>query len=207
MLKDALTALGLTDEQAEKVLGLHTEALNDYVPKEKLAEAETEKGQLEKSLNERDEQLLGLQTAAGDNEELKRQLAEAIAKNEETGRQAAAELAAYKTDKAVEMQLIKLGAKNHTAVKALIDMNKVKLDGEILLGFSEQIEAIKTSDPYLFGSVLSGREPGAGNGNNTPPDGLKENPFKKETWNLTKQGDLLRDNPYLYHKMKAAAGQ
>lgn len=32
------------------------------------------------------------------------------------------------------------------------------------------------------------------------------NPFKKETWNLTKQSELYQKDPALYQKMKAAAG-
>ena len=41
-------------------------------------------------------------------------------------------------------------AKNVKSVKANLDLEKIKLDGDKLLGFDDQIEALKKSDAYLF---------------------------------------------------------
>jgi len=35
----------------------------------------------------------------------------------------------------------------------LLDMEKVKLDGEQLLGLDDQLKALQQSDPYLFGDA------------------------------------------------------
>lgn len=209
MTKDALITLGLTEEQTEKVLEFYTEALKDFVPKEKLIEMETEKEQLSKSIKERDKQLEELRTAAGATDELKKQLEEAIAKNKNDSEQAAIELAEYKKDNAVNIKLLKFGAKNPIAVKALLDLSKVSLDGKNLIGIDDQLDELKASDAYLFDTVqnLTGREAVAGGAGRTGADELKDNPFKKETWNLTKQGQLLKENPELYKKLQAAAAR
>lgn len=55
-------------------------------------------------------------------------------------------------DNAVNTALAAVGAKNTKAVKALLDMTKVKLgeDGE-LNGLDEQLELVQKTDSYLFG--------------------------------------------------------
>jgi len=207
MTKEALLQLGLTEEQADQVLGLHTETIQDLVPKDKLAEAATERDNLANALQKRDNQLNELQNSVGDNKGLQKQLADAIAKNEADSRAAAEAFAAYKKNNAVDLHLMKAGAKNPIAVKALLDLEKVSVDGDNLLGLTDQLEALKTSDAYLFDTVplLSGREPGAGSGGGGYGN-TKDNPFKKETWNLTKQAALYKENPELAKKMAAAAG-
>ena len=103
---------------------------------------------------------------------------------------------------AIERALTAAKAKNAKAVKALLDMEKVKLDGEQLLGLDDQLKAIKESDPYLFGE--SGK---VGSGTNPPGAGDPEvNPWKKETWNLTMQGKILMEDPAKATRMKAEAG-
>ena len=41
-------------------------------------------------------------------------------------------------------------AKNADVVLRMVDQSKVSIDGENLLGLSEQLEALKKSDAYLF---------------------------------------------------------
>ena len=57
-------------------------------------------------------------------------------------------------------------AKNVKSVKANLDLDKIKLDGDKLLGFDDQIEALKKSDAYLFdidNTVDNGVENNGGN--------------------------------------------
>ena len=76
-----------------------------------------------------------------------------------------AELAQLRLDNAIENALTAAGAKNSKAVKALLDVSKVKLgeDGK-LSGWDEQIKAIQKSDGYLFNAkqqIFRGFQPGA----------------------------------------------
>ena len=81
-----------------------------------------------------------------------------------------AELAQLKLDNAIENALTVAGAKNSKAVKALLDVSKVKLgeDGK-LTGWDDQIKAIQKSDAYLFNmqqkNTFKGFQPGASSDN------------------------------------------
>lgn len=53
-------------------------------------------------------------------------------------------------DHAVESRLMSEGAVDVKAVRALLDMNKVRQDGEALFGLDEQITALKKDKPWAF---------------------------------------------------------
>ncbi len=131
MNKEELLSLGLTEEQAEKVLAEITE--------------------LQKSLKERDKQLEELKKASGDNAELQKQITALQQQNAEQAKAHKAELAQLKLDNAIDNALTAAGAKNLKAVRALLDMEKLQMgeDGK-LQGWPEQLEALQKSDGYLF---------------------------------------------------------
>lgn len=60
------------------------------------------------------------------------------------------DIAAVKLDSAVNMALVEAKAKNPKLAKAALDMSLVKMDGDKLLGFTEQLDNLKKSDAYLF---------------------------------------------------------
>ena len=62
-----------------------------------------------------------------------------------------ADIATAKKNNGIDLALIKAGAKNSKAVKALLDLDKITLSdkGEVV-GISEQLESIKKDNDYLF---------------------------------------------------------
>ena len=74
----------------------------------------------------------------------------------------------YKTnlDQAIEKQAKELGVRNVKAILGLVNMDKVSLDNGNLIGFKDQVEAYKESDPYLF--IQEEKE-----SNNSPPKFVK----------------------------------
>lgn len=86
----------------------------------------------------------------------------------------------------------------------LIDRQKLILgeDGKVA-GLTEQVEALKKEKAFLFKGALSNPQYNPNGGSNQPP---ASNPFKKETFNLTEQGKMLRDNPEQARAMAAEAG-
>ena len=60
------------------------------------------------------------------------------------------DMAAVRLDSAVNLELVEKKAKNPKLVKAAIDMSLLKLDGDKVLGLSEQLDKLKESDAYLF---------------------------------------------------------
>ena len=203
-LKGLLEKAGIEEAKLDGLIAdISKELPKHFIPKDKYNEVAEAKKKLEADLTARDTQLEELKKAAGTSEELKAQIEQLQAENQKAAEEWQAKMAQMQLDFAIEKALAAAKAKNAKAVKALLDMEKVKLDGEQLLGLDDQLKAIKESDPYLFG------EPGkVGGGTNPPGAGNSEvNPWKKETFNLTKQGELLRTNPALAAKLKAEAGK
>lgn len=60
------------------------------------------------------------------------------------------DIAAVKLDSAVNMALVEAKAKNPKLAKAALDLSIIKMDGDNLTGFTEQLGKLKESDPYLF---------------------------------------------------------
>lgn len=175
---------------------------NPMVPKRRLDEVIAERNRYKEQVEERDSQLADLKTWAKDNEVLKAQIADLQAKNKQATEDYEKQLKDQRFAFAIERAVAKADARNVKAVTALLDKTKISLDGENLLGFDEQIAALRESDPYLFGVELKGRVP---EGTGKPPQ-AQENPWKKETFNLTKQGEILRNDPDSAARLKAEAG-
>ena len=148
MNKEDLIAMGLTEEQAKKVM----DSLDgNFVTKVRFNEVNEENKTLKKSVSDRDKQLEDLKKSSGDNAAMQQQISELQKQNADQQKAHDEELAKLKLDNAIEISLSGAKAKNGKAVKAMLDMSKVKLgeDGK-LSGFDEQIEALKKSDSYMF---------------------------------------------------------
>ena len=71
MKKEDLIAIGLTEEQIEKVLNANSEQLKEFVPYARFKELIDDKNELKKQISERDKQLETLKNSTGDVETLK----------------------------------------------------------------------------------------------------------------------------------------
>lgn len=151
MTREELKALGLTDEQIDKVMASHGKTLNEV--KEKADKVDGLESQIEDykgQLAERDEQLEDLGKKAKDNEELTAEIEQLKEANEITKTEYEGKLQQQAFDHKLETTLGSAKAKNTKAIKALLDMDTIKLDGDILKGLDTQLEGLKESDPYLF---------------------------------------------------------
>ena len=159
MTKDELKALGLTDEQAEKIVG---DLGKNFVAKSqfnaKLEDLKAAKAEKEAMGGELDK----LRKANKDNEALAAQLDEIKKAAKEREAQFKADLDKLKLDTAVDMALTTAKAKNPKAVRALLDGTGLKLneDGTVA-GLEEQLKGLKESDAYLFDTAkIDGLKPG-----------------------------------------------
>ena len=188
MNKEDLLKLGLTDEQAEKVLSVNTEQLKGFIPKARFDEVNNAKKQAEKDLSDRDKQLETLKNSTGDVETLKQTIETLQNENKAAMDKYNAELAEIKLAGAVDTALLGADALNVKAVKALLDMSKIKMDGGVLLGINEQIESLKKAEDskMLFKAVEVGKQKGpnfagvkpgegnTGNGESNAPKSLAD---------------------------------
>ena len=154
-------------EEIEKQLTAAIAA--EYVAKaDHDALAESNK-QLTSQVSDRDGQLEALKKLKP--EELQAQIDKLTADNKAAAENHIAELAAAKLESAVETRLIKEGAVNTRAVKALLDSSKLAFgeDGS-LSGLDEQIAALKTSDAWAFTAAgVPGFGGNPAGGQQTPP--------------------------------------
>lgn len=148
MNKEDLIAMGLTEEQAKKVMDSFD---GNYVTKTRFNEVNEENKTLKKSVSDRDKQLEDLKKSSGDNEELKKQIETLQQENANQKKAHDAEMTQLRLDNAIDAALTAAGAKNIKAVRALIDTSKVKVgeDGK-LTGFDDLLSAVQKSDSYLF---------------------------------------------------------
>jgi len=58
-----------------------------------------------------------------------------------------------KLDSALETRLIKEGAVNTKAVKALLNIDKISMDGDNLIGLDEQLTPLKEAEKWAFGEA------------------------------------------------------
>ena len=117
------------------------------------------------------------------------------------------EIEKVKFDYKLEAKMKEVGAKNAKAIKALINMEDVKLgeNGE-LEGFDNQIEALKESDSYLFNIEETKGTLGSTGNHNRNNTGAVKNPFTKEHFNLTEQSKIYMENPTLAKQLMELAG-
>src|SRR5699024_6056714 len=83
---------------------------------------------------------------------LQQKIDELQQENENTKQEYQEKLESQAFDFSLEKALTNAKGKNTKAVKALLDTEKIKLDGEKLLNLDDQLEGLKESDPYLFES-------------------------------------------------------
>lgn len=194
MNKQELKALGLTDEQVDKVLA----GFEGYVPRDRFNEVNEARKKALEDVAARDKQLDDLKKAQGDVDSFKAQIADLQKQNKEAKAAYDKQLADMKLDSAIRSAIT--NAQDVSIVAGLLDRSKITMgeDGK-LSGIEEQLKTLQTEKAFLFKSVGGGYNP-MGGSNPT------KNPFAKDTFNLTEQGRLLRENPEQARALAAAAG-
>lgn len=127
-----------------------------YIIKETYEQAKKEAKEYKKQVGERDTQITELKEEFKDAKGLKEKVETLEADNKKKDEDYQAELKKIKLDNAIEGALKSAKAKSTKALKAMLDLDKVKLDGDILLGINEQLESIKKEHDYMFEKEING---------------------------------------------------
>lgn len=179
MDKKKLLELGLTEEQATKVLeGLKA----GYVDKAKFEQKETEAKNLSEQLTERDNQIKELKKFEGDNDALKTKLKELEDTNKAKADEYDKTLLIERKKSAIRLALLEDEAgKPHdvSMVAGMFNLDTINLneDGTIASGYKEQNETLRKDKGFLFNTVQQGGEDkGTKRIGSTPADGQKKPP-------------------------------
>lgn len=204
-IEEYIALLNLDGEAKKKATESLKNLLKDsYVEKTKFDEAAAAKSNLETQIKERDKQLDTLKKTAGDKEKLEATIKQLQEDNKSAKTKYETDLKNLRIDSAVKLKLSGT-AQDVDIVAGLIDKTKLIVsDDGTVAGLDEQINPLKQSKPFLFKDVKLQKnknyEPAGGNGGNTV------NPFKKETFNMTEQGRLFKENPALAKSLAQEAG-
>lgn len=174
MKRDQLKELSLTDEQIEKIMGLNgADIENAKTAATTNVEAlQQENDSLKTQISDRDKDLKGLQKQLKDNTDVSTQLNDLQSKYDADTQALTEQLNTTKLNGALTNALTAAKVRNPKAAQALLDMEQVKLNdkGE-LEGLSDQLDAIKKTDGYLFDEGTNNNyNPGGGDGSNDSND-------------------------------------
>ena len=171
----------------------------------KLKEAEAQVTQLTESVKTRDSQLEELKKSAGASEELQKQIETLTQQNKDQKAAYDKELATVKLMAAVDAELTAAGAKNVTAVRAvladflkdakIVDGKVTSKDSTGTVTLAAKVEALKkdASTDFLFGAApkYNGWKPGEGGDGGGKPGGGK----KPSEMSYSELADYLAANP------------
>lgn len=149
MKREDLKALELSDEAIDAVMKLHGKDVEDH--KAKLAETDQSIKDLQKQVEDAGKTIEGFKKL--DPEAIQKEADEWKAQAEKAKAEAQETIQKLKFEHALDATLSGAKAKNPKAVKALLDMEALKLtdDGSIV-GLKEQIEKVQSENDYLFDS-------------------------------------------------------
>ena len=179
--EDLMKMEGMTEDLATQIAELSAEELKGFIPKTRFDEVNEAKKNAEALVKERDKQLEDVKKSTGDNEELKKQIEQLQEDNKATVKKYEADIKQMQINNAVHTALKDAGAKNVTALMALLkDLDKAELaeDGTIK-GLAEQIQELRKSDSYLFHVKNEPQPKPAGV---TPANSGSQTPGSESTW-------------------------
>ena len=197
MTKEELKALGLTDEQIEKV---SEDYGKNYVTKVQFNQKNEELKQAKESLTTMQSDIETLKKANADNAELSKQIDELNAAQLKREAEYTAQIQKMELDGIVERTLLSSKVKNAKAVRALLDLEDAKVKDGAIKGLDDQLTKLKESDPYLFESEskptgVTPGEPHGGQGST----GITQEQFNKMGY--LERAKLKEDDPNAYSEL------
>lgn len=202
MTKEELKALGLTDEQVERVIDDYGK---NYVSKAQFNQKNEELKTVKEELGTVKSEIDNLKKENADNKGLTEQIEKIKAEAQEREKGYKAQLHALEVDSIVERALITAKAKNPKAVRALLNLDNAKIEEGQIVGLSDQLKALVKSDAYLFDietnkpdkNTVSGVTPGGNNAKGS--GGMTKEEFQKLGY--TERNKLFIENKELYEQL------
>lgn len=205
-IKELLTALGIPEDRHEEAIKQVNAYLDgQYVTKSRFNEVNEAKKALDGLIADRDKQLKDLKKLEGDKDAFQARIKELEEANKKAKADAEEQIKAVKIDSAIKIALAD-SAQDVDIVSSLIDKTKLIVgeDGK-LTGLGEQLETLKETKSFLFkvpkGEGKQSYTPNGGVGNTV------NNPWAKETFNMTEQGRILKENPEQARALAASVGK
>ena len=169
MNKKELMNRGLSEEHADIVLEMIKDS---FVPLYRFNEINDKMKSYKSQLDDKTAEVDTLTKKVGDTEKLNKEIQDLKDANSKAAGEHASAMASLKKSNAIDGVLRDSKAKNVTAVKALLDLDKITFENDKLEGLDEQVKALMESDSSKFmfetdpGYKPKGTEPGEPSGGN-----------------------------------------
>lgn len=146
MKREDLKGLGIAEDVIEKLMAMYGKSVENI--KGENEQLKTSLGAKEKVIEEANKTIEGFKGLNVD--EIKKQADEYKTKFEQSKGEFEKTLTETKKRYALELEIGKLNTRNPNTFKKLLELEKITLDGDKLVGFDEQVKGLKESEPYLF---------------------------------------------------------
>lgn len=147
LTKEQLIEMGLTEEQAQKVL----DGVGQTIPKSRFDEVNNAKKALEDQVKTHESQLKDLQDKAKGNEEMQAEITKLQDAQKQAQEQYSQQLQEERLSAALKLAV---AGKVHDAdlIAGLVDKTKIELDdkGNVKAGLDEQLKSLQESKSFLF---------------------------------------------------------
>lgn len=187
MDKEELIKMGLTSEQADKVVASHKKELDGkYIPKDRFDEVNGKLKTANETIQNRDSQIAKLKEFEGTNEQLKAEVAKLEKANQEEKDTHQKEMQKIQKQQKVKDLIGKQEKVPYSVDEVLsaLDMEKIQITDAGVVGFKEQYEKLGSDKPHWFkttqpqpsnqmfgfnfkGSEPEGKDDSGGDGGNT----------------------------------------
>lgn len=149
MERKDLIDLGIENETVDKIMELHGKTVNPLKQEKESLKAEVDS--YKEQVTDRDSQLEEIKSKVGDTDALNATIESLKQANKDKDDAHQAKVKQVQLDYEITLALNKANARNEKAVKALLDLDTVKLNEEgQLIGLSEQLNNLQETDDYLF---------------------------------------------------------
>lgn len=166
LTREFLSGLGLDKEVLDKVMAESGKTITELSQAQaKLSEAQASIESYKKTAEDQSKQLKDLKAAAGDNDDLKAKVDDLTTSLKEAEDKRTQSVNEVRIESAVDMALVKAGALNTKAARALLDDDKITVDKDgKVTGIDDQLTKVKEDNSFLFKSEDDGQGGQGGQG-------------------------------------------
>lgn len=182
MTREFLEEMGIEKDNINKILDKYHEGVKEYKDSaEKVKTLEAETTSLKEQISQRDKDLKELKKV--DAKELETKIAELEEKNKTMQETHDKEMSETRKNLMLENSLMKANVKNSKAIRGMLDLDKITIDGDELTGLEDQIKALKESDSYLFNIEEPTKTIDLGSGHSN--EKVDDNSFERKVMGLS----------------------
>lgn len=182
IFNDILSKGKVEKEHTDKVLNKYHDGIKEYKDSaEKVKTLEAETTSLKEQISQRDKDLKELKKV--DAKELETKIAELEEKNKTMQETHDKEMSETRKNLMLENSLMKANVKNSKAIRGMLDLDKITIDGDELTGLEDQIKALKESDSYLFNIEEPTKTIDLGSGHSN--EKVDDNSFERKVMGLS----------------------